>query len=261
MKSSVELRIGSLILLCLILAGFSPNAEAEMVRIGISFSIPPYVVKEDDSGIELEILRKAFEVRGYKVVPRYMPLARTFLAFENKDIDGVINVKEGVVKGVYSDVVILFRNYAISLAKNKFPDFKSSDFMKDKGVIAFQRASQLLGEEFGTMSRANNKYEEVAEQMIQINRLFKNRTDFVVMEKNIFKYFRKQAEIKGGALTVEDVRQEVRFHDIFPPTEYRFAFLSEKIRNDFNFGLKTIRENGIYSGIVEKYEAITDIQK
>ena len=63
------------------------------------------------------------------------------------------------------------------------------------------------------------------------------------MDKNIFKYYLKQAYLEGK-LTEKDLKQQAICHQIFPPTEYKFAFLSEQIRDDFNAGLKQITQDG-----------------
>ncbi|WP_051085279.1 hypothetical protein [Hahella ganghwensis] len=68
--------------------------QAKKLIIGISFSIPPYVITEENSGLELEILRESFAVKGYSILPSYLPLARTFINFEDGSLDGVINVKK-----------------------------------------------------------------------------------------------------------------------------------------------------------------------
>ncbi len=153
--------------------------------IGVSFAIPPYVIKEIDQGIELEILLNAFSVTGRIVQIKYLPLVRTFSQLKAGKIDGVINIKEGMLDNVfYSDEVITFQNCAISLAKKGYPDFKDLSFLKGKYVIAFQRAPTILGEEFAKIAFENDKYEEVAEQSRQVLRFFLERNaDFIVMEK------------------------------------------------------------------------------
>lgn len=238
---------------------FLRHASAEQIEIGISFSIPPYVIEEQDAGIELDILREAFSVRGHTVIPRYLPLARTFSQYDANIIDGVINVIPGMVKGFYSDIVIVFQNNAITLSQNNLM-INQIDDLANLNITAFQRASTILGEEFGEMAANNPKYKEVAAQIKQINLLFLGRTDAVVMDRRIFNYYRKQAyDVFFGPRSFKDkLLQEVTFHPIFPPSEYRFAFRSEAIRDDFNHGLKIIRDDGRLAAITEKYSGLME---
>jgi polar amino acid transport system substrate-binding protein len=242
-----------ILITCLWIIAATCPLFADEIEIGVSFAIPPYVIADTDQGIELDILREAFAVTGTQVEVHYLPLARTFLELSAGRIDGIINIKKGMMDNVfYSDIVIAFHNYGISLKKKGYPDFRSLDFLVNKSIVAFQRARTILGKEFAAAVSGNTRYEETAEQHLQIYRLFLERADIIVMEKQIFNYYRKQVFKATGSLA----EQPVTFHNIFPPSEYRFAFRVEEIRDDFNLGLETIRQNGCYDRIIKKYEAL-----
>lgn len=253
MPSKISASTFSVGILCavLLVAASLRQATADTIRIGASFSIPPYVIRETGQGIELDVLRESFKRRGHKVHMEYLPLARTFRHLKNGRLDGAINVTQGLLDDVfYSDVVISFQNCAISLAKRNFPPPDSVAFLADKHVIAFQRASTILGPAFGEMAENNAHYEETAVQKTQLFRLFLERdADFIVMEQRIFAYYWKEVRSKIGPAA----DQPVRLDCIFPPTAYRFAFRSEKIRDDFNAGLSAIRTDGVYDRIMERY--------
>lgn len=230
------------------------------LNIGVSFAIPPYVIKETNQGIELEILREAFDVTDHIVNINYLPLARTFTQLDAGEIDGVINIKKGMIKTVYySDEVITFRNCAISLAKKGYPDSINLSFLKGKYIIAFQRAPTILGADFAAIAHGNDKYEEVADQEKQVTRLFLDRrADFIIMEEQIFNFYRKK--ILLDRIIGRQSELPVRFHYIFPPTRYRFAFRQKEIRDAFNHGLKTIRANKKYSQIITRYERLMSVE-
>ncbi len=89
----------------IILSAGRPLAARDL-SIGVSFAIPPYVIADSDEGIELDILREAFVVTGHSVHVHYLPLTRTFIQLEAGKIDGVINIKKGMLENVfYSDIV------------------------------------------------------------------------------------------------------------------------------------------------------------
>lgn len=225
---------------------------SEELKIGISKSIPPYVFKETKSGLEMDILKEAFKVKDYEVVPVFLPLVRTFLQLKEAKIDGVINIKDGMVGQVfYSDEVIAFENVAICLKKKNYPDSISIDFLKDKNIIAFQEANTILGPEFNKMTKINRHYQEYADQTIQVNRLFLERNaDFIILEKRIFQYLREKSEKQLGNVK----NQPVKYYYLFQPTIYKFAFRDSTVCQDFNYGLKMIQDNGVYDDILRKWE-------
>lgn len=233
--------------------------QAAEIKIGVSLSIPPYVIQATNSGLELELLNQALAVKGHTASIHYLPLARTFHELREGKLDGIINIKDGMLDNVfYSNVAITYQNCAISLEKNHFT-INNIDDLKNKQVVSFQRASSLLGEEFAKMVKANSGYQEQARQVQQVYMLMKHRADVVVMDKNIFKYYLKQAYLEGK-LTENDLKQQAICHQIFAPTEYKFAFLSEQIRDDFNAGLKQITQDGSLVALQEKYRRLMSLE-
>ncbi|MCS6233954.1 amino acid ABC transporter substrate-binding protein [Shewanella baltica] len=233
--------------------------QAAEIKIGVSLSIPPYVIQETNSGLELELLNQALAVKGHTASIQYLPLARTFHELREGKLDGIINIKDGMLDNVfYSNVAITYQNCAISLEANHFT-INNIDDLNNKQVVSFQRASSLLGEEFAKMAKANSGYQEQARQVQQVYMLMKHRADVVVMDKNIFKYYLKQAYLEGK-LTEKDLKQQAICHQIFAPTEYKFAFLSEQIRDDFNAGLKQITQDGSLVALQEKYRRLMSFE-
>jgi polar amino acid transport system substrate-binding protein len=234
------------------------NIQAKELRIGVSFSIPPYVIQATDSGIELELLRSALAIRGHKVNIEYQPLARTFHELKTGKLDAIINTKKNMHEGVfYSDVAIHFQNCAISLKDNNF-NIKTISDLQGKSIVAFQHAAKLLGEDFANEIKLNPNYIELANQNQQVKMLMKQRMNVAVMDKNIFIYFLRQSYL-SGQLTKTEVQQEVICHKVFPPTAYRFAFLHEDIRDDFNFGLAQIKQDGTWLAIEKKYQRMLSL--
>ncbi|WP_445946910.1 substrate-binding periplasmic protein [Shewanella sp.] len=242
----------------LLLLGVSNYVHAQELKVGVSFSIPPYVIQETNSGIELELLRSALAVKGHSADIQYRPFARTFHEFKKAKLDAILNTKKGMLEGVfYSDIVIRFQNCAISLKRNKFALTKMND-MQGKSIVAFQRAANLLGDEFAQMAKNNQGYSEISQQILQVYMLMKHRTDLVIMDKNIFIYYLKKS-YQTGKLSAKEVQQAAVCHNVFPPTTYRFAFLSEQIRDDFNFGLAQIKQDGTLLAIETKYQRLLSL--
>ncbi|MEN8200148.1 MAG: transporter substrate-binding domain-containing protein [Thermodesulfobacteriota bacterium] len=234
----------------------SPLAAEKKVIIGLGMYNPPYIIQETLAGIEPDVLRESFKVRGYHVEFTVHQFPRLFKELESGTVDGVFDVREGV-EGFKSDVVVSYQNYAISLSENRLA-IKSIKDLEDKSVVSFYKSSQLLGEEYEKMAKQNKNYEEVMAQNLQVKMLFRKRVEVVIMDKNIFSYYRQKEmekesteDMHGSELSV--FNQQVDFHALFPPKEYGYIFNSEEVRDDFNEGLRAIKQNGTYSKINQKY--------
>lgn len=236
-------------LLALLAGGITTPVWADSINVGVSFAIPPYVIQQNNTGLELEILKHALARRGHMTVVHYRPLARTFRELKEGQLDGIINTQPHMLDGVfYSEPVIRFHNCVFTLASRGLSISSMSD-LKDKSVVAFQQASRLLGDSFGNSIAKQESYSEIAAQRHQIHLLFKGRTDAIILERSIFGYYRKQ-EVDAG---FKDAQVDVDEHCIFPPLDYRFAFRSEQIRDDFNAGFREISEDGTLDALRLKY--------
>lgn len=257
-----------------IVLSFSLSLQAEdhsdsenkrpVFEIGISMSIPPWVIKENDSGIELDILRESLGEDKYDIRPVYSPFERAYRLFESGQLDGVMNSKEGVAKqGYLSQPVVTFQNYAISLASKGFPKSIPMSFLYDKSVVGFQKSRQFLGSEYADMAQQNALYQEVPKQALQINLLFIRELDFIVMDKSIFGYYWYQASQnhRNNRVTRKRFDQKVTFHPLFKSSPYPFLFRDKAVRDDFDRGLAKLRASGRYQEIHESYSHLSDLYK
>lgn len=215
--------------------------------------VAPYIVQEDNqrTGIEIEVVDAAMAAAGHTVKYVTLPFGRAIKQFKNKKVDGALTISPsaGLDLGEthFSDSHITFRNVAISLTKNGFeiPDIAS---LGKYSIASFEFATQYLGEEFATMAKANSRYREMIPDTRPIPpTLYAKRAEVVVIEINIFKY-----HLKKETYTV-DIKQPITVHRVFPENPFAVAFADPNLRDEFNAGLKTIRENGTYKAIFENY--------
>jgi polar amino acid transport system substrate-binding protein len=236
-----------LVSVCFLVFGVSLSFSGpKELTLAVGLALPPYNIPETNSGIELEIVREALKSKGYTIKPKYVPFARVKRELRNREADGALTINpDSGIKAFYSDKHIVCQNIVISLKKNKFNINRVKD-LKDKSILAFQDATLYLGKDFASMAEQNPEYREIAKQQLQINLLYSNRVDTVVLDKNIFYYHRKYNDMV-------DISQPIDIWHIFPPTPFSVAFVDEKVRNDFNEGLKQLRDTGRYDEIVKKY--------
>lgn len=227
-------------------------AADEPLKIGIGISKPPYVIQENDSGVEYEIVERALEIAGYDMAPSYMPLLRIPPSLNNGLLDGGMHLRAHLqIDGFFSEEVIQYQNYAISVAGSDL-DVRSIDDLKTHSVVAFQNAQRLLGERYARAVADNSQYSELANQALQVRMLKAGRIQLAVADFRIFLHFAKEIEKQDGQKT------RFVFHRIFKPTPYRAAFRSRMVRDKFDFALDHMKRSGEYDDIIAKYMSKTD---
>ena len=224
----------------------SQTTFAQELKLAYGLSTPPYVISKNDSGIELDIVKEAFALSNITVKPIYVPLARLTKQIELDEIDGSVTIMEslGLKNVYYSDTYITYENIAVSLKKNNLKILSISD-LRNKDIITFQNAKIYLGNEFKQAVSQNHNYYEFYDQKKQVKMLFKNRIQVIVLDRNIFAYYKEHS--------IEKFEEEVVIHKIFPANKYKIAFKNPKIRDKFNLGLKEIKSTGKYEQIINKY--------
>jgi len=78
------------------------------------------------------------------------------------------------------------------------------------------------------------------------------RFDVVLSDSFIFKYFVKQLSLVSD---LHNIHFDERLFSKSNPLDYRPVFRSEKIRDDFNQGLRKIKETGQFQRIYDFYLA------
>lgn len=225
---------------------------AKELRLAIGDELPPYIFKNSSRGIEYEIVKEVLALKGYKLVPRYVPLARLIRHVQKDNIDGALTISENFnTEGMYlSSPYITYHNVVVSLVKNQVEIEDLSDF-KMKSILSFQNSKRYLGDKYSYATDTCRKYSEMNNQENQVAMLLRDRVDAIVIDKNIFLYHYKTSK-------KIDEHKKTRFHDLFSPSHYRVLFKDKEIRRDFNQGLKKLIESGRYDHILAKYTQLNN---
>ncbi len=224
----------------------SVPAEKRDLTFAVGLALAPYNIPEKNCGIELDIVREALAMKGYRVKTKYVPFARRIREIAQREVDGVLTVNENSGLDVFlSDQHITCENVAVSLKKKKFNIQKIGD-LKDRSILTFQNAKKYLGQEFVAAAEASPDYREISKQELQINLLYGDRVDVIVLDRNIFYYHKKNNKMV-------DTTQPIDIWPIFSEVSFRVGFVDEKVRDDFNDGLKQLRESGRYDEIIKQY--------
>lgn len=226
---------------------------ADALKIAFGEKRPPFVYEENNKwkGFEIDIVREALKYKGHTLSNE--------VHFSNKRLeralefgcDGAASVQEIGDGMFYSDDFISYKNYAISKKKDSIKIEKIEDLTK-YSTVAWQNAYINLGEEytkyFGPESKDLKKYREFVNQSNQNKFFWLGRAQVIIVDKSIFQWYQKELAEKYYT------NMEIVYHNIFPEeTIYLVKFKSKKIRDDFNIGLKYLKETGKYRELIDAY--------
>lgn len=233
--------------LILILSLAVSSAWGRELDLAVGWTKPPYVIAEGNTGFELDLMRMVFNSIGHDILPIYVPYGRSYalLASGNVDLTLTINQRWGIDPQFLSDVYVTYQNVAISLKKNGYNINKASD-LQFYSVVAFQRASVVLGEEYAQAIEKSRLYIELPEQRRQVDMLLMGHAEVAVMDVNIFIHL-------SESLTGESQLNNVTIHKLFPASSYRAGFKDLELKQQFNQALNTFMASDRYKWLVKKY--------
>jgi polar amino acid transport system substrate-binding protein len=239
-------------ILVFLLCCFSYSAigkYAGVIELTAGFSKPPFVIENNEHypGIQLDLITEIFAVENQAVSFIHAPLARSFSTVNKWHSDGTITLPSNhKQKNVFiSEPYISYQNVVVTLAEDNLVIDELSD-LAGKQIIAFQTAEKFLGGDFNKAIEKASDYQELADQMKQIELLFIKRTQVLVLDINIFKHFLYSHSDKK-------YKKPYKVHRLFTPRIYSAGFKSEEIRDQFNRGLAVIKANGKYQKTLDKY--------
>jgi polar amino acid transport system substrate-binding protein len=214
-------------------------------------SIPPFSFPDTHSGIEIEIISAALAIHGHSIKPSYLPLARVPFNFKQGKVDAAMtDLGEDMLAfgAYYGEPAVIYDNVFISLEERDLTINKPQD-LRGLNIVSFQGAHKRYPE-WLTMGKNNGLYAEHFRQENQALLLERGHFDLVLSDINIFKYYQIQAQQRLGM-----VFKPVKFHHFvdLDPNDYRPVFWQKQIRDDFNDGLKKIKQTGEYQAIYDKY--------
>jgi len=221
------------------------------VSMSFGEKIPPFCFPETNSGLELDIIGEALAYKGHKLVPSYYPLARIPIAFKQNLVNATMtDLGENLTTygGHYGEPAVWYDNVLITLKEKNIAINKPED-LEGLSVISFQGALKRYPKWLNHVKSAGNYY-ELNDQKLQVLTLNKGRYDVVLSDRNIFKYFSLQLK-KTGNLSPKPITEH-QFVEL-DLNNYRPVFRDSDIRNDFNLGLKHLKDSGRYQEIYDYY--------
>lgn len=227
------------------LTGLAGSACAQPLLVALGEHKPPYILQEQRSGIEYELVTTALRDAGYEPQVVYMPNQRAQQALAEGRVDAAISRNGPFVSVPY----IAYHNMAITLCERNL-SLPTIAALGSYRVTAFHNAQRFLGPEFADMTRNNAGYSEVSPQLILGNLLYSGRTDVVISDLFIFLGLTPQLTLPAGAI------RPVCSHALFPPTLYSLSFRDPDARQRFNGAIRKLARGGFYQQLGNRYRLL-----
>jgi len=244
---------GMLALACVLapLVALVPAAQAVEVAMAFGEKIPPFCFPETDSGIEIEVMREALAYRGHVLKPRYYSFARIPVAFKAAEVDAAMtDLGEDMSSwgAYYGNPAVTYDNVFISLKERNLVINKPED-LNGLSVISFVGAAKRYPAWLDNVRKSGHYFEQ-NDQALQVLTLDRGRYDVVLSDRNIFKYFTLQLKLNKSFKPKPVVEHNFVKMNLM---DYRPVFRDSTVRDDFNAGLKYLKDTGRFNAIYQKY--------
>lgn len=239
----------TLLCVCLIPVSSSVYADDKTIVLAHETSWPPHYGKDlEGGGYTVEIVREALKRVGYTLEAVWLPWKRAQMEAARGDYDGLgasYYTEERAIKFAYSDPVatteiVFFKRTEETIEYSKLEDLKP----------------YKIGTGFGygypeTFAKADLQKIEAYEAKTNITRLLNKRIDLIIESRQTILFYLKQ-EYSDQINSLEVLGEPLETMSLYVPFSKSRPNYQQKV-DDFNRGLKMIREDGTYQKIMRKH--------
>ena len=206
--------------------------------------------KTSGKGIEVNIIKEAFGLVGYKVnISQGTRAEQEAVLYKKNKIDGVATLTPRDNRFFPSDIVSTYHNVVITRKKDNIKINSLNNLAKINFVAWKNSFNDLGGKYYHYFNPKDGKYKKSYHdnfsQLDDAQMFFSKKVDALVSDKTIFNWFKLYFD-RNDKFTV---------HHIFnSTTTYPVLFKDKKIRDIFNKGLRKLKKSGRYDAIIKFYE-------
>jgi polar amino acid transport system substrate-binding protein len=235
-----------------------PGHAASELTVVFNLDKPPYAFRDsagNPTGIEVDVMRAVLARAGYAIQVRGISKNRLLTAVANREADIAATV-QGTDDGqlYFSDDLIEFANVVISRKSSELRIDRIEDLDRVRFVI-WNRGWADLGPAFESKYKPDSRgkfrpnYYQSPTQDLQARVFWLGRVEAIVIDRIIFAWYKR--ELSGTM----DVQDELVYHNIFKSgTWFNAAFADRTIRDRFNVALRSVKGDGSYQRILDKYK-------
>jgi len=226
------------------------SSQAENITMGFGESLYPYVIKEENKGMELDVIRAALAYKKHTLIPTYAPLHSLAILFDKQRVDAInVTLKADLKRPHFyaKQPSIFYQDIMLTLEKSELT-IKEPNDLKGLRVFAFHSA-HLYHPIWLAPLKDSPKYRESSLQSSQVSLLHLQRVDVIVADENIIGYYTDKLKKEGKIQLLPTTS-----HAFAKPIPIKAVFAHQHIRDDFNEGLAHLKETGEYQKIIDGYK-------
>jgi polar amino acid transport system substrate-binding protein len=239
------------ILISLLVCSATSMAE-QILKVGVG-NFPPFFIENGKRGIFIEIIDEIFaHFPQYKVEYIFMSNHRIMHEINyGKSIDVACNVfPRSNVSAFLSEPVFRFRDVAVSKKSDLLVVETISD-LQGNSIAAYQGATELLGDEFKQMAKANTAYSEHSHPKDTTQLMLSGKKDIRIGDINIFWYDLNNKNYSNDARLTHS---NFTVHYLWPYVYSRMAFKDQSLQKSVDQVIKELKLNGTISKIYLKHK-------
>ena len=222
--------------------------QAKEVKMTVAGS-PPYVFAESNTGIVMDILREALAFKGHEFVPVIVPVKRVVYEFKLGNVDAAA-ISQGLDEGgkahYKSETSVTYYDFFFTLAERNLK-IQAPEDLNDLKIVSFPIASKVYPNWLVKVEE-ESRYTELPDQLAQLKMLYRGRADAVLADENIIKYLANRLASDSG-----QPKKELTVSTSPGNLSSIPVFWDQEVRDDFNAGIRHLRETDRYQAIIDKY--------
>lgn len=229
----------------------SSMLSAEEVTVAFAPHKPPYIIENENRGLEIDIVKEALALQGHTLRTDFFYRPVLGNAIKYGRTEAAAGLTEGIEGLYYSDSHISFQNTIISHAADQIVLNSLSD-LNDYRYAAWEEAHKVLGDEYRLVTEDGKSptYLEYSNHLVENKMFWSNRLDLIIIDRLVFNWYRD--ELAQDFITTTGIVE----HSLLPEsTHYKIAFRDAAIRDSFNLGLAELKRTGRYQALKDHYFA------
>lgn len=227
------------------------HAHAKQVTILFGVDRPPYIFGRESKGIDYEIVKTAFAAKGYEMKSLHSPNTKGLKELRLGKVQGMVGVAAGIDKRLFFSEPYAQYNNVIVTKKKRNIKLEKLDDLKNYRFMAFQGASEYLGDRYAKVASSVGRQTEIASQRDQCRLFWLDKVDAIILDINVFKWYRRHLDMNTSDEYV--IHDNVLDKNVVGLNSRVVVFTDVKVRDDFNDGLKTLKASSAYQDIFTRY--------
>lgn len=220
------------------------------IKIVFGVFRPPYIFEKKDVGLDFEITQAAVETMGRRLTATHSTNNRGWSEIESGKVDALVGVTPDEKYSTlhFSEPILIYDNVAISKESKKIALDRVADLKKVR-FLAFSESERYLGAEYQDLVQKSKRPTNAPDQRKQNLLFWSDKVDVIILDLNVFRYYQREFSSQFNTMA------PVVIHRLFSmKSNWRsVAFRDKALRDQFNTALATIRSNGRYQAILDKY--------